>query len=176
MLTSGQIFQRPAVARVRRVIGKPNARIVHRVCLQHLRRPRAGARSGSRRDSPRPAAAQRDGVLRRAARAADRGFCLEEVRKSDLLVVIAGLKYGSLPPRMQAEYEAGVRLEKPCLVYACRKTGVSRRPLARNDVAQRYPPCAAPSASAVDSHHPSPASQHVSSGSSGGRRSDLTAV
>jgi Domain of unknown function (DUF4062) len=48
--------------------------------------------------------------------------CLEEVRKSDLLVVIVGLKYGSLPPGMgisysQAEYEEGVRLEKPCLVY-----------------------------------------------------------
>ena len=48
--------------------------------------------------------------------------CLEEVRKSDLLVVIVGLKYGSLPHGMgisysQAEYEEGVRLEKPCLVY-----------------------------------------------------------
>ena len=35
---------------------------------------------------------------------------------------IVGLKYGSLPPGMgisysQAEYEEGVRLEKPCLVY-----------------------------------------------------------
>lgn len=33
-----------------------------------------------------------------------------------------GLKYGSLPPGMgisdsQAEYEEGVRLKKPCLVY-----------------------------------------------------------
>jgi Domain of unknown function (DUF4062) len=48
--------------------------------------------------------------------------CLDEVRKSDLLVVIVGLKYGSLPAGMgisysQAEYEEGVRLEKPCLVY-----------------------------------------------------------
>ena len=48
--------------------------------------------------------------------------CLEEVGKSDLLVVIVGLKYGSLPPEMgisysQAEYEEGARLEKPCLVY-----------------------------------------------------------
>ena len=48
--------------------------------------------------------------------------CLDEVRKSDLLVVIVGEKYGSLPPGMkvsysQAEYEEGVRLEKPCLVY-----------------------------------------------------------
>jgi tetratricopeptide (TPR) repeat protein len=49
-------------------------------------------------------------------------ICIEEVRKSDLLVVIVGEKYGSLPPGMgvsysQAEYEEGVRLEKPCLVY-----------------------------------------------------------
>jgi tetratricopeptide (TPR) repeat protein len=48
--------------------------------------------------------------------------CLDEVRKSDLLVVIVGLKYGSLPPSMeisysQAEYEESVRLGKPCLVY-----------------------------------------------------------
>jgi tetratricopeptide (TPR) repeat protein len=49
--------------------------------------------------------------------------CLEEVRKSDLLVVIVGEKYGSLPSGMgisysQAEYEEGfVRLKKPCLVY-----------------------------------------------------------
>ncbi len=48
--------------------------------------------------------------------------CLDEVRKSDLLVVIVGLKYGSLPSGMgvsysQAEYEEGVRREKPCLVY-----------------------------------------------------------
>jgi tetratricopeptide (TPR) repeat protein len=48
--------------------------------------------------------------------------CLDEVRKSDLLVVIVGEKYGSLPPGMevsysQAEYEEGVRLNKPCLVY-----------------------------------------------------------
>ena len=48
--------------------------------------------------------------------------CLEEVGKSDLLVVIVELKYGSVPAGMgvsysQAEYEEGVRLEKPCLVY-----------------------------------------------------------
>ena len=45
-------------------------------------------------------------------------ICLDEVRKSDLLVVIVGLKYGSLPAGMgvsysQAEYEEGARLEKP---------------------------------------------------------------
>jgi Domain of unknown function (DUF4062) len=48
--------------------------------------------------------------------------CLEEVRKSDLLVVIVGFKYGSIAPGLdisysQAEYEEGARLEKPCLVY-----------------------------------------------------------
>jgi hypothetical protein len=48
--------------------------------------------------------------------------CLDEVRKSDLLVVIVGLKYGSLPPGLgisysQAEYEEGARLGKRCLVY-----------------------------------------------------------
>jgi Domain of unknown function (DUF4062) len=48
--------------------------------------------------------------------------CLDEVRRSDLLVVIVGEKYGSLPAGMgisysQAEYEEGVRLNKPCLVY-----------------------------------------------------------
>jgi len=48
--------------------------------------------------------------------------CLDEVRESDLLVVIVGLKYGSLPPGMeisysQAEYEEGARLKKRCLVY-----------------------------------------------------------
>jgi hypothetical protein len=57
----------------------------------------------------------------RAGRPID--VCLEEVRKSDLLVVIVGEKYGSLPSGMavsysQAEYEEGARLEKPCLVYA----------------------------------------------------------
>jgi tetratricopeptide (TPR) repeat protein len=48
--------------------------------------------------------------------------CLEEVRRSDLLVVIVGHRYGSLVPERQisfsqAEYEEGIRLEKPCLVY-----------------------------------------------------------
>jgi len=56
----------------------------------------------------------------RAERAID--VCLEEVRNSDLLVVIVGEKYGSLPPGIgvsysQAEYEEGVRLKKHCLVY-----------------------------------------------------------
>ena len=59
--------------------------------------------------------------------------CLEEVRKSDLLVVIVGLKYGSLPPGMaisysQAEYQEGLRLEKPCLVYV-RDADVHRDPI-----------------------------------------------
>ncbi len=33
--------------------------------------------------------------------------CLEEVRKSDLLVVIVGLKYGSLPSGMERFVFAG---------------------------------------------------------------------
>ncbi|MDD2734812.1 MAG: TIR domain-containing protein [Desulfuromonadaceae bacterium] len=48
--------------------------------------------------------------------------CLEEVRRSDLLVVIVGHRYGSLVPGREisfseAEYEEGHRLGKPCLVY-----------------------------------------------------------
>ena len=48
--------------------------------------------------------------------------CLEEVRRSDLLVVVVGHRYGSLVPRTdvsfsEAEYTEGHRLEKPCLVY-----------------------------------------------------------
>jgi hypothetical protein len=55
--------------------------------------------------------------------------CLDEVRESDLLVVIVGLKYGSLPSGMevsysQAEYEEGVRLEKPLPRLSARR----RRP------------------------------------------------
>lgn len=48
--------------------------------------------------------------------------CLEEVRKSDILVVIVGHRYGSLVPDIgisysEAEYQEGYRLDKPCLVY-----------------------------------------------------------
>lgn len=48
--------------------------------------------------------------------------CLAEVRKSDILVVIVGHRYGSLVPGLgisfsEAEYEEGFRLRKPCLVY-----------------------------------------------------------
>lgn len=48
--------------------------------------------------------------------------CLEEVSKSDVLVVIIAHRYGSLVPGQdisftQAEYEEGIRLGKPCLVY-----------------------------------------------------------
>ncbi len=61
-------------------------------------------------------------------------ICLEEVRKSDLLVVIVGLKYGSLPSGMevsysQAEYEEGVRLEKPALFICAMTTFLSWRSL-----------------------------------------------
>lgn len=48
--------------------------------------------------------------------------CLEEVRRSNILVVIVGHRYGSLVPDMdisfsEAEYREGIRLKKPCLVY-----------------------------------------------------------
>ena len=48
--------------------------------------------------------------------------CLEEVQRSDILVVIVSHKYGSLVPGMtisfsEAEYSEGQRLGKPCLVY-----------------------------------------------------------
>jgi hypothetical protein len=48
--------------------------------------------------------------------------CLEEVRGSDILVVIVGHRYGAIVPELgisfsEAEYAEGYRLEKPCLVY-----------------------------------------------------------
>lgn len=48
--------------------------------------------------------------------------CLDEVRKSDVLVVIVGHTYGSLVPELnisysEAEYQEGHKLGKPCLVY-----------------------------------------------------------
>lgn len=48
--------------------------------------------------------------------------CIQEVRRSDLLVVIVGHRYGSIVPGSdisysEAEYREGVRLNKPCLVY-----------------------------------------------------------
>lgn len=48
--------------------------------------------------------------------------CLDEVRRSDVLVVIVGHRYGSLLPDLEisfseAEYREGHRLGKPCLVY-----------------------------------------------------------
>lgn len=48
--------------------------------------------------------------------------CLAEVRRSHILVVIVGHRYGSLVPDLgisfsEAEYEEGFRLGKPCLVY-----------------------------------------------------------
>jgi hypothetical protein len=48
--------------------------------------------------------------------------CLEEVRASDVLVVIVGHRYGSIVPELglsysEAEYAEGFRLGKPCLVY-----------------------------------------------------------
>jgi hypothetical protein len=48
--------------------------------------------------------------------------CLQEVRASDVLVVIVGHRYGSIVPDLgisysEAEYAEGLRLKKPCLVY-----------------------------------------------------------
>ena len=48
--------------------------------------------------------------------------CFAEVRESDVLVVIVGLRYGNLVPGLrvsfsEAEYQEGHRLGKPCLVY-----------------------------------------------------------
>src|SRR5438477_3172182 len=48
--------------------------------------------------------------------------CLAEVRRSDVLVVVVGHRYGSLVPELgvsfsEAEYREGQRLGKPCLVY-----------------------------------------------------------
>lgn len=48
--------------------------------------------------------------------------CLAEVRKSNVMVVIVGHRYGSLAPEVdisysEAEYQEARRLHKPCLVY-----------------------------------------------------------
>src|SRR5206468_12262152 len=48
--------------------------------------------------------------------------CLEEVRASDVLVVIVSHRYGSIVRELgisysEAEYSEGFRLKKPCLVY-----------------------------------------------------------
>ena len=48
--------------------------------------------------------------------------CLGEVRRSDVLVVVVGHRYGNLVPELavsfsEAEYREGQRLGKPCLVY-----------------------------------------------------------
>lgn len=48
--------------------------------------------------------------------------CLAEVRRSHVLVVIVGHRYGTIVPNLgvsfsEAEYEEGFRLTKPCLIY-----------------------------------------------------------
>jgi hypothetical protein len=48
--------------------------------------------------------------------------CLQEVRASDVLVVIVGHRYGSIVPDLgisysEAEYQEGIKLKKTCLVY-----------------------------------------------------------
>jgi hypothetical protein len=48
--------------------------------------------------------------------------CIEQVRQSDILVVIVGDMYGTIAPDLgvsysEAEYDEGYRLGKPCLAY-----------------------------------------------------------
>jgi Domain of unknown function (DUF4062)/TIR domain len=48
--------------------------------------------------------------------------CIDEVRRSDVLLVIVGHRYGTIEPSRgmsysQVEYDDGYRLGKPCLVY-----------------------------------------------------------
>jgi hypothetical protein len=48
--------------------------------------------------------------------------CIEQVRQSDILVVILGHMYGTIVPDLgisysEAEYDEGYRLGKPCLAY-----------------------------------------------------------
>jgi hypothetical protein len=48
--------------------------------------------------------------------------CLSQVRRSHVLIVIVGHRYGSIEPELgisysEAEYREGYRLGKPCLVY-----------------------------------------------------------
>ena len=52
--------------------------------------------------------------------------CLEEVRRSDVVVVIVGHAYGTLVPDgsmsfTEAEYREACRLGKPCFVYLRRE-------------------------------------------------------
>ena len=49
-------------------------------------------------------------------------ICLQEVRKSDILVVIVGHRYGTIVPELgisysEAEYSEAFKLKKPSLVY-----------------------------------------------------------
>jgi outer membrane protein assembly factor BamB len=60
--------------------------------------------------------------------------CLAEVRRSDVLVVIVGHRYGTLVPECgisysEAEYEEGYRLKKPCLVYIRNEDQTPTEPL-----------------------------------------------
>jgi hypothetical protein len=48
--------------------------------------------------------------------------CLQEVRRSDIVVVVVGHRYGTIEPERgisfaEAEYQEAHRLHKPCLVY-----------------------------------------------------------
>ena len=62
-------------------------------------------------------------ILRGPGKQADRDVpCLDEVRRSNILIVIVGHRYGTLSTGLhisfsQAEYDEGHGLKKPCLVY-----------------------------------------------------------
>ena len=63
--------------------------------------------------------------------------CLQEVRASDILVVIVGHRYGSVVPDLgisysEAEYTEAYRLKKPCLVYKVLAAG--RRIGSKDDI------------------------------------------
>jgi len=71
--------------------------------------------------------------------------CLDEVRRSDIVIVIAGHHYGAIVPELgisfsEAEYAEGCRLNKPFLVYIKDDTplpeNTDRDPVQRRHLAQ----------------------------------------
>jgi hypothetical protein len=72
--------------------------------------------------------------------------CLERVRACDALLVIVGHSYGCIVPNRnisfsQAEYEEGLRLNKPCLVYLLHENAIipekqDREPAKREQLAR----------------------------------------
>jgi serine phosphatase RsbU (regulator of sigma subunit) len=67
--------------------------------------------------------------------------CLEEVRRSDVLIVVVGFLYGSLVPGQEisfteAEYHEGQRTGKTCLVYVRGDDALVPRPYHERDPAK----------------------------------------